>query len=67
MQKTHYVGRTYNLLMLNTIDILHREEWLDFSTRHFSSQRFIPQEALGKRLGGFTAILDMVVTPLSGI
>jgi hypothetical protein len=43
------------------------EECFDFSTRHFSSQGFISPEALAKRLGGFTDILDMVVTPLPGI
>jgi len=42
------------------------EEWFDFSTRLFSSQGFISQEALDKRLGGFTDVLDMVVTPLAG-
>jgi hypothetical protein len=42
-------------------------EWFDFSTRHFSSQRFISQEALDEKLGGFTDILDVVVTPLPGI
>jgi hypothetical protein len=43
------------------------EEWFDFSTRHFSSPGVIAQETLDKRLGGFTDILDMVVTPLPGI
>jgi hypothetical protein len=43
------------------------EEWFDFSTRHFYSRGFISQETLDKRLGGFTDILDVVVTPLPGI